>query len=215
MARTRKPGWERERLLALEGNATHAISDMLGKSEGTIHWWINKFRSAEVEGLLTKEKGNGSASRLTPEMEEGMKEQLRLGKWRTGRDAWKWLSENYETGELKESVIYKYLGKCKGRLKATRPCNPKKDQSLEDEFRTTLADKMKALNIPKTEQVKLWVYDEMRYGLHPLTHTGCVVPERGQGASTLKEALRKQLPLWSARGRRRRRSRVPTHAGAQ
>ena len=44
-----------------------------------------------------------------------MTEQLELGKWRTGRDAWVWLSENYDVSDLKESVIYKYLGKCEGR----------------------------------------------------------------------------------------------------
>ena len=66
-------------------------------------------------------------------------------------------------------MIYKYLGKCGGRLKATRPCNPKKDQEAEDAFRVTLADKMDELAIPATRPVRLWVYDEMRYGLHPLT----------------------------------------------
>ena len=50
-------------------------------------------------------------------MERAMTEQLELGKWRTGRDAWVWLSENYDVSDLKESVIYKYLGKCEGRLK--------------------------------------------------------------------------------------------------
>ena len=168
-----KPGWKRERMLAikrvLEDVPTQVVADELGRTQSTVQDWINKFRKGGIAELLTKSKGNGPQSRLTSEMEEAMIEQLKLGKWRTGRDAWKWLNENFEVSDLKESVIYKYLGKCEGRLKATRPCNPEKDTAAEAEFRVTLADKLVELNLPKNKEVKLWVYDEMRYGLHPLT----------------------------------------------
>lgn len=168
-----KHGWQRERLLALkrvlEGAESQSVADELERSQATIQKWINKFREGGVEGLLQKGKGIGPKSRLTQEMQEGMISQLKLGKWRTGKDAWKWLSENYDVSDLKESVIYKYLGKCEGRLKATRPCNPQKDQTAEDEFRKNLAAKMVELAIPPDQNVRLWVYDEMRYGLHPLT----------------------------------------------
>jgi len=171
--KTQKPGWQRERMIALKlvlaGEATQATADTLGRSQATIQSWINKFRAGGLEGLLDKRKGNGPQSRLTPEMEAAMIEELKKGHWRTARDAWNWLKENFEVGDLKEPTIYKYLGKCEGRLKATRPCNPKKDQAAEDEFRVTLANKMEALKIDPAKNVRLWVYDEMRYGLHPLT----------------------------------------------
>lgn len=70
---------------------------------------------------------------------------------------------------MKEASIYKYLGKCEGRLKVSRPCNPKKDRAAEDAFRVTLADKMEVLGIDPAKNVRLWVYHEMRYGLQPLT----------------------------------------------
>jgi len=69
----------------------------------------------------------------------------------------------------KPSSIYTILGKCGGRLKVPRPSNPKKDPVKEQEFRETLADKMVELCLPKDRPVRLWCYDEMRYGLHPLT----------------------------------------------
>jgi transposase len=75
----------------------------------------------------------------------------------------------FDLGDMKEATIYKYLGKCAGRLKATRPCNPKKDPAAESAFRATLADRMEKLDLPPAAPVRLWVYDEMRYGLHPLT----------------------------------------------
>lgn len=168
-----KPGWQRERLLALkkslEGKTNATIAKDLERSPTTVQSWIDKFRAGGVDGLLSKDKGNGPQSELTAEMQEGMVEQLRLGKWRTGKDAWKWLEENFDVSHLKQSVIYKYLGKCEGRLKATRPSNPKKKQAEEDAFRITLAEKIEALNIDASRPVRLWVYDEMRYGLHPLT----------------------------------------------
>jgi len=155
--------------LAMEGRETQSVADELSRSQATVQAWINKFRSDGLNGLLSKKKGNGPASKLTAEMAQAMTEQLKLGKWRTGGDAWKWLEENFDVGELKPSVIYKYLGKCEGRLKATRPCNPKKDENAEAQFRVTLAEKIGQQNIPVGSNVRLWVYDEMRYGLHPLT----------------------------------------------
>jgi len=168
-----KPGWQRERLLAikqaLEGKNSHEIAKDIGRGYSTVKGWIDKFREGGVKELLTKGSGKGPPSQLTPEMQKAMAEELKKGQWRTARDAWNWLSQNYDVKHLKESVIYKYLGKCGGRLKVTRPYNPLKDQEQENEFRVKLADKMEALNISKDKNVKLWVYDEMRYGLHPLT----------------------------------------------
>lgn len=171
--KSQKPGWQRERMIAIKmvlaGEATLSTADALGRSQSTVQLWINKFRSSGLEGLLDKRKGIGPKSRLTPEMEAAMIEELKKGHWRTARDAWNWLKENFEVADLKEATIYKYLGKCEGRLKATRPYNPKKDQAAEDAFRVTLADKMEELSINPAKNVRLWVYDEMRYGLHPLT----------------------------------------------
>jgi transposase len=148
--------------LVLEGRENQAVADTLGRCQATVQQWINKFRKGGVEGLLKKSKGNGPESKLTAEMEAAMSEDLRKGKWRTARDAWNWLSANFETGGLKQSVIYKYLGKCGGRLKATRPCNPKKDEAAEAEFRVKLADELHELGLPAGVPVKLRVYDEFQ-----------------------------------------------------
>ena len=167
------PGWQRERMLAIkltmEGTGTQQVADDLGRSQATIQTWVNRFRAGGLDGLLNKGKGNGPQSRLTPEMEKAMIAELAEGKWRTARDAWNWLGSKFDLGDMKEATIYKYLGKCAGRLKATRPCNPQKDPEAEAAFRVTLADKMEKLDLPAGTAVRLWVYDEMRYGLHPLT----------------------------------------------
>jgi len=116
--------------LATRANACHQAR--YGRhSQATVQTWINRFRAGGIEALLNKGKGNGPKSRLTPEMEAAMIDELAKGQWRTGRDAWNWLGSKFDLGDMKESIIYKYLGKCAGRLKATRPSNPKKTQRLK------------------------------------------------------------------------------------
>ena len=102
--------------LAMEGTGTQQVADDLGRSQATIQIWINRFRANGIEGLLDKGKGNGPQSRLTPEMEKAMTAELAKGKWRTARDAWNWLGSKFDLGDMKEATIYKYLGKCAGRL---------------------------------------------------------------------------------------------------
>ena len=167
-------GWQRERLIAikqaLEGEPSSHIAHDLGRSHQTIQTWLNRFRERGIEGLLSKSSGKGQKSRLTPEIEEALKAELAKGQWRRAQDAWDWLCENYpEFKELNPLTVYKYLGKCGGRLKVPRPSNPKKDPEKEAAFRKELADNMAKLKLPEKRPVRLWVYDEMRYGLHPLT----------------------------------------------
>jgi transposase len=145
-------GWQCERMLAIkltmEGACTQKVADDLGRSQATIQTWINRFRAGGIDGLLTKNKGNGPQSRLTSEMEKAMIAELAKGKWRTARDAWNWLRSQFDFGDMKEATIYKYLGKCAGRLKATRPSNPQKDPAAQAAFRETLADKVEEIDFP-------------------------------------------------------------------
>ena len=93
--------------LTMEGTANLQIANDLGRSQATVQIWINRFRNGGIEGLLYKGKGNGPKSRLTPEMAEAMRAELAKGQWRTARDAWKWLSSQFDLGDMKESIIYK------------------------------------------------------------------------------------------------------------
>lgn len=168
-----KVGWKRERLFvikqALQSISIRKIANEMGRSPQTIQTWINKYRSGGIDSLLDKQKGNGAKSKLTKEIEEALSKELEKGKFRTARQAWTWLNKHFDMSDFKESSIYYILGKCEGRLKQPRPSNPKKDPVKEEEFKVTLADKITKLNLPKNRPIRLWVYDEMRYGLHPLT----------------------------------------------
>ena len=171
--KSQKPSWERERMtavkLAMEGMSNLQISRTLGRSHATIQSWLNKFREGGLCALLDKKKGNGPKGRFTSEMQEAMSQELAKGQWRTAHEAYAWLKKNYNIKEVSMRSIYNYMGKSGGRLKATRPCNPKKNEEAEAAFRVTLAEKMVDFKIDPDKRVRLWVYDEMRYGLLPLT----------------------------------------------
>jgi transposase len=66
------------------------------------------------------------------------------------------------------------------RLKVPRPCHQKKDPVAAEAFKTTLSQKLAALKLPASRPVRLWVADEMRYGLQPVTRR--VWALRGQRA---------------------------------
>jgi hypothetical protein len=65
-------------------------------------------------------------------------------------------------------------------LKVPRPCHQKHDPGAAEAFKATLAQKLSDLKLPAGQPVRLWVADEMRYGLQPVTRR--VWALRGQRA---------------------------------
>ena len=104
---------------------------------------------------------------MTQAAQEAMVEKLRQGAFRTAKQFQKWLKDEHQI-TLSQKGVYYHLGKLAGRLKEPRPSHTKKDEAKVIAFRETLAEKLVALDLPKEKEVRLWVYDEMRYGLHPL-----------------------------------------------
>ena len=170
--RVEKQVWKKERLqvikLLLETEKSdQEVADIVGKARSCIQSWTKLFREGGLESLLVRGNGGGRKSRMSDATKEAMVEKLKQGEFRTAKQFQKWLSEDHQV-ELSEKGVYYHLGKLGGRLKVPRPSHLKKDENRVKEFRENLADKMKALELPKDKPVKLWVYDEMRYGLHPL-----------------------------------------------
>jgi len=170
--RQQKIAWKKERLLTikllLETTKTELeVAKIVGRARSRVQAWAKLFREGGIAGLLIRGNGGGRKNPMKPEVREAMTEMLRLGKFRTAKQFQKWLSEEHQV-ELSEKGVYYHLGKLGGRLKVPRPSHTKKDKAKVTDFRETLAEKMEKLDLPKNRPVKLWVYDEMRYGLHPL-----------------------------------------------
>lgn len=184
LCRYEKEVWRKERLqtikLFLETDKTdQEVADIVGRSRSRVQVWAKKFREGGIQSLLVRDHGGGRKGALSQEAKEAMIGKLREGAFRTAKQFKRWLSQQHQI-ELSEKGVYYHLGKLGGRLKVPRPSHTKKDEARAEEFRQTLAGKMEALDLPRGKQVKLWVYDEMRYGLHPLLRkmwslTGCRV----------------------------------------
>jgi transposase len=167
------PGWRRERLLALkhglEGEmGLEEIAQAVGRARSCIQRWFDTYRKQGLEGLLRKEHAGGIESTLKPSVAQQMKEELKKGTWRRGVDVQRWLEKEHGV-KVALVTVYKYLGKCGARLKVPRPSHTKKDVVAAETFKSELAANLRELNIEKDRPVRVWVADEMRYGLLPVT----------------------------------------------
>jgi len=167
--RRRKPSWEKDRLSAVKlGMETDLTNVEIAKSVGcnpmTICRWFNAYRKGGVKLLLTKGKGTGPQGVVNAEVAQAFQEKLAEGIWRTAEDARRWLEQEHGV-EVKGSNIYHVLKKHGGRLKVPRPVHRNQDPEDRPTFKTTLCNQLEALDIDPKKRVRLWVQDEMRYGL--------------------------------------------------
>lgn len=168
-----KAGWKRERLLAirhgLEGRKSLAeIASACGRSRATIQTWFDAYRRGGVEELLTLRRGKGPSSWLSPEIAEAFRKMVARGQWRRAADAQRWLQKEHGL-EVALTTVYKYLGKSEARLKVPRPSHARKDEKAAETFKKELAARLKSLELEPSRPVRLWVVDELRYGLQPVT----------------------------------------------
>jgi transposase len=167
-------GWRRERLLAVKLGlggqlGLEEIAAHLGRARSCIQGWLDRFRRGGLEALLQPPKrGQGPASHLPADLAHALGQKLAAGDFRRAADAQRWLLE--EGGlSVKLVTVYKYLKKAGARLKVPRPCHEKKDVWASEAFREALAVHLAGLELPPERPVRLWVADEMRYGLLPVT----------------------------------------------
>lgn len=166
------PGWRRERLLAVQlglegGQSLEQIAETVSRARSTLQEWFARFREGGLELLLRDERaGNRGASGLLEAEAKGQLEAgLARGTWRTGPQIQRWLHKAHGvTAAL--PTIYKWLGKAGARLRVPRPSHVKKEPAAVDAFKEHLVECLRALQLPKERPVRLWVLDEMRYGLH-------------------------------------------------
>lgn len=166
-------GWKRQRLQAAQMGMAKVyslpqIGEAVGVSARTVGQWFETLRRGGLEALLQRSKGNGPESWLDEETARELKAKLDEGEWRRAEDARVWLEKKLGR-KLTLVVTYKYLGKCEARLKVPRPVHRKNDPSKVEAFRAELCSRLHAEQIPLDASVHLWVTDEMRFGLQPVT----------------------------------------------
>ena len=172
---TEPPGAGRERLLAvrlgLAGELGLAqIAQAVGRSRATIQTWFDTYRQGGVDALLYDARNDnpGRPSELSGLALVELQKDLESGRWRSVPQLQRWLAQTHGI-KLALSSLYDRLGKVGARLRVPRKSHCKKDPAANLEFRTELAAKLTALALPAGRPVRLWVLDEMRYGLHGFT----------------------------------------------
>jgi transposase len=172
---TEPPGPRRERLLALQlglaGDWGLAqIARAVGRSRATIQTWFNRYRQGGVDALVydAREDNPGRPSELSGLALAELQKDLENGRWRSVPQIQRWLAQTHGV-KLALSSLYDRLGKVRARLRVPRKSHVKKDPAASVEFRTELAARLTALALPAGRPVRVWVLDEMRYGLHGFT----------------------------------------------
>jgi len=170
--KSEKTIWKKERLqtikLLLETELSYKeVAALVGRHDSRVKEWAKQFRQGGIGQLLIRGNGGGRKPIISQKAAEELTEKLRKGSFRTAKQASHWLEKEHDIQYQKGSIYY-VLGKLGGRLKVPRPSHQKKSEEKETEFRATLAEQLEALKLPKESEMSLWVYDEMRYGLHPL-----------------------------------------------
>jgi transposase len=164
--RSERETWKKERLrairLLLETDQSYAeVASIIGRHPSRIKEWAKCFREGGIAELLTRGNGGGRKPKMSPEIQDAVVGKLRDGEFRTAAQIEGWLWKEYKI-EYGKGSIYYVLGKLGGRLKVPRPSHEKKDPLKVEEFRTTLAEQLQALNLPEDQEMSLWVYDEYK-----------------------------------------------------
>lgn len=174
----------KERLLVARmsttGNYTLAMmAEAVGKARATVQIWLNQFTQGGVDSLIARKKPSGRPTELTEELKIAIQAKLRTGDFRTAGQFRAWLKKEHQL-EIAPATSYLWLGKCKGRLKAPRPCHRKQLSSAIETFKTQgWRQAIEALDIPPGEPINFWVMDESRFGLHTIVrHCWGLIGER-------------------------------------
>jgi len=138
----------------------------VGVGRSSVFRYLDKFLTAGVAGLLSRNYKGGPAPTLQGADREAFLEQLRQGRFRRAKEAQAWIKQRTKA-ELALSSVYTILGKVGGVLKVPRKTHAKKDAAATEAFKTNLADQL-ATASKGAQTLRLWVLDEHRYGLLPV-----------------------------------------------
>ena len=174
--RNEPPGFRKDRLLALKlaakGEYTaQQIGEFCSVSRKQIFAWLKTLREHGLEAMLT----NGKRGRPTgwqktavsPEVSKEFERKLEANDFVTLVEAQRWFAQEHQI-ELPYKRIWYWAKKLGGVIRRPRPCHSKQTPGAIEEFKQTFDQKLRALNLPQGSDVKVWIMDEARFGLHTM-----------------------------------------------
>jgi hypothetical protein len=101
-------------------------------------------------------------------LSEEFLKRLEEEKFRQARDAQSWIKKRTRK-TLTESGVRQLIRRLGGKLKVPRKSHVKKDPKAASEFRATMSERIgKVVGENPGQPVRIWVWDEHRYGLLPV-----------------------------------------------
>ena len=168
-----RAGWRRTRLLAVKlvarGAATSAeIADLCGVSRGRLFVWLHTLREKGLGALLVRGQPGpkeGTCRGVPAKVLDQLRAKLEANEFANAEQARRWLKKAHGI-ERPYASVWNWLKKFGGVLRVPRPSHSKKKPGAEQEFKEALCEKLAALGLEPGSQVKVWVMDEARFGLH-------------------------------------------------
>ena len=168
-----QPDWARQRLLVVrliaQPELTVAqIMRAAGVCRQTVFTYRDRVVAGGVTGLLQRRWGGARVPAVRGAVAAEFVERLEAGQFRQARDAQAWIKKRTRRS-LSESGVRKVLRRLGGKLKVPRKSHKKKDPAKAMAFKVELPARLTAITgLAPTQPVRIWVLDELRYGLLPV-----------------------------------------------
>ena len=164
--------WQQKRLLAIRMIGQHemsaeAIAEALDLSRASVFNYRDRFEEGGIEGLLSWGKGRcGRKGIFDGALRSELLEGLSNGRWRRAKDIQAWLKER--TGQTRaEGTLLYHAKKSGGVLRMPRKAHAKQNPIEVEAWKDALLERLEKA-CEGALRVRLWVWDEHRFGLIPV-----------------------------------------------
>ena len=166
-------GWRKRRLLAVKlaakGEYTSAeVAELCDINRTWLFEWLKVAREQGLDALLERGKTGpkeGTVYGVKPAVMEALRAKLAAYEFASAEQARRWLKKEHGI-ERPYGTVWSWLKKLGGVLRVPRPSHSKKNPDAAEAFKSTVAEKLEALEIKAGSRVKVWFMDEARFGLH-------------------------------------------------
>jgi transposase len=163
--------WQQKRLLTIRMIGQHemsaeAIAEALDLSRASVFNYRGLFEEGGVEGLMRRKYRGFQNSLIQGELQKELVEGLRLGRWRRAKDIQFWLKEKTGQTRAVRTLLY-HAKKSGGVLKMPRKAHAKQNPIEVAVWQMTLLRRLETA-CEGALRVRLWVWDEHRFGLIPV-----------------------------------------------
>ncbi len=145
------------------------LAILIGRGERTIHRWLKLYRQGGIDKLLKENHPTGRPKKISVEQAARVQHELREP------EGFKSYKEVHFWGEIIQGFSSSYITvyrlvryELQAKLKVARPKSKRQLPGEGEEFKATLAEKLKALLEEESEQIKqykkvsYWCGDELR-----------------------------------------------------